>query len=956
MQSSEELTKFNIKTMKKQLLLLEFQLLRGFRNMLNNALVLMFIFQCLLLIAYPIRSEAQNLYGLTSGGGTATGGGGVLFKYIPSTATYTNNYNFRNDLNNPYYPEGSLLFASDGNLWGTTVYGGTGTGNRGVIFKSTLAGALSIVVNFTAYDTPNYGGFPYGGTLIQASDGLLYGVTYSGGTNGGDGVLFKCTTGGAYTPLKHFHRYNSDCYGALPWGGLLQANDGNLYGMTTQGGTNIDPGGGLIFQYNITTSAYKMVLNFNDPTAPYYGLYPYGSLIQASDGMLYGMTSQGGTNSNKGVLFQYDITSGSYNAKIHFDGTNNGSSPVGSLFQANDGNIYGMTSQGGANGMGVLFKYVPGATTVTKIRDFASATGGYPDGNLMQASDGNLYGMTSARGSGALNNGVIFQYNLSTSVYSDKIDFTGTSGTYPGASPLYNSALTDVCNPTIYGPVTACQGSTGNVYTTQPGLSGYAWTVSAGGTITGGGATYQATVNWGTSGTQTVSVSYTNGSLSNCGTNKTTLFNVKVNPTSVSGGTAAASPNPVCYGYNTTLSLSGNTAGTTTQWQSSPDNSTWSNISGAITGGITATTYYRAIVTGGTCASATSAVATVTVNTLPSATISYSGTPYCSNSSTVTVSRTGTAGGTYTSSPSGLTINGATGTVTPGTSTANAYTVTYTIAASGGCPAVYATTPITINLLPTSPSSPALSDKNNFCSDAGSTLNLSATGGSGTTLQWYSGGCGSGTTIGSGTPLNISEPTVTTTYYARWESTGCANSTCAPVTVTVITAPTAPASASTDANNFYSNAGGTLNLSATGGSGTTLQWYSGGCGSGTTIGSGSPLNIPKPTASTTYYARWETVGCTSTSCVTVPVTVLPPTSPLNVGVAINTAGDPANQCAIFDVSSTAQGMLIPRMTTAQRDGIYSPINSLLIFNTTTQCFEAYKASTSTWVTFGCLGF
>ena len=74
-----------------------------------------------------------------------------------------------------------------------------------------------------------------------------------------------------------------------------------------------------------------------------------------------------------------------------------------------------------------------------------------------------------------------------------------------------------------------------------------------------------------------------------------------------------------------------------------------------------------------------------------------------------------------------------------------------------------------------------------------------------------------------------------------------------------------------------------------------------------------------------------------------------------VGVGINTSGAAADGSAIIDVSSTSQGALIPRMTTAQRNAIISPANSLLIYNTTTQCYEGYNANTLTWGVFGCLG-
>jgi HYR domain/Ig-like domain CHU_C associated len=192
---------------------------------------------------------------------------------------------------------------------------------------------------------------------------------------------------------------------------------------------------------------------------------------------------------------------------------------------------------------------------------------------------------------------------------------------------------------------------------------------------------------------------------------------------------------------------------------------------------------------------------------------------------------------------------------------------------------------VTVNQAYVAPTS-AASDVNNFCSDAGGNISLSATGGSGTNLRWYTSSCG-GTLVGSGTPLVLAKPTVTTTYFARWETTSCGNSSCVSTTVTVIPAPVAPTSAASDVNNFCSDAGGIISLSATGGSGTTLKWYTSSCG-GTLVGSGTPLVLAKPTVTTTYFARWETAGCSSSSCASVVVTVIPaPIAPTAAASDIN---------------------------------------------------------------------
>lgn len=184
--------------------------------------------------------------------------------------------------------------------------------------------------------------------------------------------------------------------------------------------------------------------------------------------------------------------------------------------------------------------------------------------------------------------------------------------------------------------------------------------------------------------------------------------------------------------------------------------------------------------------------------------------------------------------------------------------------------------------LPTAPSSASV-DRNNFCADDAGDISLSAVGGAGATLAWYTDSCG-GTSVGSGTPLVLASPTVTTTYYARWEHP-CGNSACASVTVTVNSMPVAPSSASVDSPMYCSDAvPATIELTATGGSGDSLQWYSGSCG-GTSVGSGSTLVIAAPTSTTTYYARWETASCGNSTCASVTVTVnASPVAPISASV------------------------------------------------------------------------
>ena len=239
------------------------------------------------------------------------------------------------------------------------------------------------------------------------------------------------------------------------------------------------------------------------------------------------------------------------------------------------------------------------------------------------------------------------------------------------------------------------------------------------------------------------------------------------------------------------------------------------------TTGIYTVTYTLAA--GGGCPVVTSTTS-ITITTLPSATISYAGNPYCQTAGTAIVTRTGTAGGVF-SSTAGLTLNASTGDVTLGTSTPGTYTVTYTLAAGGGCPAVTATASITVNSLSTAATT-ANTSAAAICGPG--TVSLSVTGGSlgsGASWKWYSGSCG-GTLVGTGATLNVTVNN-TTTYFVRAEGT-CNTTTCASVTITVNVQPTISLTATAPTSLFpYQTSTLTATVSPSNATNTTV-WYRNG--------------------------------------------------------------------------------------------------------------------------------
>lgn len=372
--------------------------------------------------SYPLGSLvlASNgmLYGMTSSGGDSNMG--VLFEYDPALNIYTKKLDFIGTATGSG-PQGSLAQASNGKLYGMT-YGG-GSNNIGIIFEYDPV--LDTLIDRFDFDGTKYGCKP-NGDLVQASNGKLYGMAFAGGADN-LGTLFE------YDPLldtciKKLD-FNGANLGAAPEGSLVMASNGKFYGMTSQGGMNNK---GVLFEYDPLTQTYIKKKNFSGAGN---GSDPYGSLVQASNGKLYGMTSSGGIN-NLGVIFEYDFVTEILSKKIDFDGLNYGSNPYSSLMQASNGNLYGMTNMGGATDQGVLFAYDPVSDTVVKKFDFNSASyGSNPNGSLMQAQNGKLYGM--AFNGGINDKGVLFEYDQINNVYTKLFDFDGTNyGSYPDGSLL----------------------------------------------------------------------------------------------------------------------------------------------------------------------------------------------------------------------------------------------------------------------------------------------------------------------------------------------------------------------------------------------------------------------------------------------------------------------------------------------------------------------------------------
>src|SRR5204863_365766 len=172
-----------------------------------------------------------------------------------------------------------LVQGSDGNFYGTTTVGGNYNGGEGTVLKISATGVMTTLYLFTG----DQGGGNLCG-LVQSSDGNFYGTTAGGGNHGGFGTVFKISATGGLTTLYSFTGGKD---GWSPLAGLVQGSDGSFYGTTIDGGS--DGGQGTVFKIS-ATGALTTLYSF---TGGQDGGFPSG-LVQGSDGNFYGTTDGGG--------------------------------------------------------------------------------------------------------------------------------------------------------------------------------------------------------------------------------------------------------------------------------------------------------------------------------------------------------------------------------------------------------------------------------------------------------------------------------------------------------------------------------------------------------------------------------------------------------------------------------------------------------------------------------------
>jgi uncharacterized repeat protein (TIGR03803 family) len=321
-----------------------------------------------------ILATDGNFYGTTSRG-TGAAADGTAFRITPSGALTTlHTFCSLSGCADGSVPEGGLIQATDGNLYGTT--------SDGKVFKITLSGTFTILGNLVSGSAA---------ALIQGADGNFYGTTVHGGANTcigfnshrvSCGTIFQITPTGTVTTLANL----SQASGFNPVSSLIQSTDGNFYGTAELGGGTIHPGNGTVFKIT-PTGTFTVLHSFNGTD----GERPLGALLRGTDGNFYGTTFFGGGDPDfSGTVFK--ITPSGTLTTLHSFGSGDGYGPSAALIQATDGNFYGTTAGNGTS-LNTIFKITPGGT-LTTLHTFNGTDGFTPLSTLVEGTNHDLYGTT----------------------------------------------------------------------------------------------------------------------------------------------------------------------------------------------------------------------------------------------------------------------------------------------------------------------------------------------------------------------------------------------------------------------------------------------------------------------------------------------------------------------------------------------------------------------------------
>ncbi len=317
----------------------------------------------------PVTIAADgSLYGTTGNGGLLNGcygsGCGTVYHMQPPATicksvtcpwTETTLYTFQNcpSLN---LPGGGVAFDRSGNIVAVTGEGGLGCQDNnegwGGVYELTPSSGgwtYQVVYQFTA----GFDGCTPRGTPLVNQAGNILGTNYECGANGAGAVYEIKPSGSGWSESIVYNFGQTQTDGAEPFAGLISDSAGNLYGTTAYGGLN---GSGEVFELSPAGSGYTYSVLYNSFSG---GVGSTSRLTMDAAGNLYGVQYLGGAN-NKGMVFKLTPGSGSWTlSDLHDFDVSSGSNPIGQVALDAAGNLYGTTTQGGANGNGVIWEVTP---------------------------------------------------------------------------------------------------------------------------------------------------------------------------------------------------------------------------------------------------------------------------------------------------------------------------------------------------------------------------------------------------------------------------------------------------------------------------------------------------------------------------------------------------------------------------------------------------------------------
>lgn len=333
---------------------------------------------------------------------------------------------------NGNFPYGKLATDAQGNLYGTTNFGG-GPTNVGTVFKLDIGtSTLTDIVEFSGPD----GAGPLSG-LIADAQGNFYGTTASGGASQ-RGTVFKVDgTTHALTTLASFSGAN----GASPSSALIADAQGNLYGTTTSGGASNN---GTVYRIAAGTNQLTTLATFTGGN----GAQPVGGLAIDAQGNLYG-TARNGGGSNEGTVFKIAAGTNALTTLATFVG-GNGEFPLGQVILDGQGYLYGTTLEGGSLDVGTVFKLNLATNALSRLATFGSAGNGsrLTSGLIIDAA-GNLFGTTISGGTS--NAGTVFRVDAGTNALNTLASFGGVLGENPFYAPLIADAQGNLYGTAVNG-------------------------------------------------------------------------------------------------------------------------------------------------------------------------------------------------------------------------------------------------------------------------------------------------------------------------------------------------------------------------------------------------------------------------------------------------------------------------------------------------------------------------